>query len=163
MKQPIKFTIRKARESDYQEVNTLFLEWQKYHHQLLPKLLKDPASKTHIKRGTFINLIKDHDTTAIVAVADERVVGLVEVIFDTIFSDTEYYTLKRASIEYLYVLSKYRRHGIGTALVEAAADWAKSKKRAVLTVIVYESNKEAFKLYRQTKFKSFSIRLNREL
>ncbi|MDO8471983.1 MAG: GNAT family N-acetyltransferase [bacterium] len=163
MKQPFQFTIRKARENDHKEVNALYLEWQKYHHKLLPKLLKNPASKTHIKRGTFINLIKDHDTTAIVAVVDERVVGLIEVVFDTIDADTEYYKLKRASIDYLYVLPKYRRHGIGRALVEAGAEWARSKKRTVLSVVVYESNQEAFKLYCKTKFDSYSIRLNREL
>lgn len=99
----------------------------------------------------------------ILAVVDQQIVGLVEVVFSNFTAGDDHYASKRASIEYLYVLPQYRRLGIGHSLIESAAVWSKKKGRDVLAVSVYEVNHDAIELYRHTKFKPHVSQLERKL
>lgn len=176
--------VRTARESDYPAVNRLFCEWQQYHHLLLPTIFKAQKVKTFIKRGTFISLLEDYDSTVIVVVIkkqrtpgqraaaeqkvapnqqEQQVVGLVEVMFDNVPATDDHYGSKQANIEYLYVIPEFRRQGVGRALIEAATAWAKKKKRDFLTVAIYDANAEGVNLYRQNKFQPLNTRFVRKL
>lgn len=163
MKQKFDYSIRTAKETDYAAVNDLYCAWQHHHHKLLPDVFKAQKVKTFIKRGSYISLIEDNNSTVIVATVKRRIVGLIEVIFNNIAAGDDHHYSKQASIEYLYVRSEYRRAGVGRSLLEAAITWSIKKRRTILAVSVYEVNRDAMRLYQKTQFKPESMRLERKL
>lgn len=155
--------IRKAKEGDYEIINQLYCDWQNYHASLLPTVFKKFTKKIFIKRGNFITLITDNDSTVLVAIVDNQIIGLVEIVFDNVSNEDDRFPVKRASVEYLYVRPNFRRSGVGLLLLEAAKEWAKKKGKQVLTTSVYVKNKAALDLYNKAGFQEQVIRQDLEL
>ena len=65
-----------------------------------------------------------------------------------------------AYITNVAVFGKYRKHGIGKKLLQAAADGAKERECDFITLEVRESNKAAISLYESENFKLAGIRKN---
>jgi ribosomal protein S18 acetylase RimI-like enzyme len=57
----------------------------------------------------------------------------------------------------LTVLSRYRRQGIGTALITTAENWAKARGINQIGIQVFTHNQPALQLYRHLGFKTQSL------
>jgi len=60
-------------------------------------------------------------------------------------------------IESTFVLSSYRRNGVGTALITRFLDWAKLKKIQRVTVAAAPLNEPAVALYKRAGFKERTL------
>lgn len=69
--------------------------------------------------------------------------------------------LDECYIDYLAVKAKWRRQGIGTALLRQAQEYARSKGKRRLTLEVSARNEDALRLYRHLGFSPVCQRRNR--
>jgi len=81
-----------------------------------------------------------------VAVQDGQDAGVIRSVMDPGQPDT-------AHLISMWVAPEARGHGIGGALVDAVADWARSQGLKQLVLDVIEDNEPAIALYRRKGFK----------
>jgi len=77
--------------------------------------------------------------------------------------DFGYRKSKYIEIENIGVDPKYRSHGIGTKLVNAAIEWAKTKGAMKLWVSAYPQNKKAIIFYKKNHFYETGVELDRNI
>lgn len=85
----------------------------------------------------------DPRSCAIVAVADERIVGVISVIMFTVFEEQGYV----ARITSLIVTSKSRDRGLGGLLVEAAEEFARDRHCVKIEVAGSEHRERSRSFY----------------
>lgn len=81
-------------------------------------------------------------------------VALAEKIFD-------YRKSKYVEVENIGVSPQYRSQGIGTILMKAAEEWAKSRGAARLYVQAFWGNQKAVKYYKENGFYEIGIELEK--
>ncbi len=98
----------------------------------------------------FLDAITDADSALFVAVRDEAIVGLLR--------------LRREADGHMHfgmmVRKALRRQGRGTALLDAAIEWAVQRKLPELHLTVYAHNTAAIEMYRQTGFREVAYQPN---
>jgi ribosomal protein S18 acetylase RimI-like enzyme len=108
---------------------------------------RDPAMARRAAQNwvqTSLNTAADPGHAVYVAIASDRVVGMVSIREQTHFTgQTDAY------IGELAVAPGMERHGIGTALMNAAEAWAADRGLAFLTLHTGAANQPARSLYRQ--------------
>ena len=86
---------------------------------------------------------------------------LVYIINNELVGFLNYYLLyENAELEYIYVLDKYRKKGIGFELMNFFINEVKSKKCINITLEVNINNIKAISLYKKFGFEKISIRKN---
>lgn len=68
-----------------------------------------------------------------------------------------------AAIAYSAVYPEYQRQGIGTILVEKAAEFAKSKGIKIMSVLIDKDNKNSRAFHEKNGFKLFGYSLRKEI
>jgi ribosomal protein S18 acetylase RimI-like enzyme len=68
-----------------------------------------------------------------------------------------------AEIDNMAVKRSAQRQGVGRALIDAAADWARGRKVTGLELNVYEFNEAAVALYRAAGFSTQHRRMTRQI
>ena len=120
------------------------------HHKSAPDEFKRPTLKNqteYIKKS-----IVDKDVLVLNACLDEKIVGYVVVYFNTLPKEYFYFE-KRAFIGSIAVDEKYRRNGIGTALMKRVEYEAQKRKISVVEIDVYTFNSDAERLYNKLGYK----------
>lgn len=109
----------------------------------------------------FTDRIKDEDGCALVAYAEEKVVGyLVGGL-----AESEAYRVvpKLAELENMFVLPEYRSQGVGTLLNQSFIDWCRGKGVKRLKVVAAAPNQVAIGFYRKGGFTDYALTLEIEL
>ena len=70
---------------------------------------------------------------------------------------------KRAILDNMFVLKKYRNKGIGGRLVKKFITWAKENGADNLRVTAFAGNKGAIRFYRQNRFRDYNLTLEMRL
>ncbi len=70
---------------------------------------------------------------------------------------------RHSHIFLIYVLPEYRRQGIGSALMQTAEDYAKSRGDRQITLQVFTANEAAQALYQKRDFQPHSILMKKSL
>lgn len=96
----------------------------------------------------------------LVARADDRVVGFASYSIERGTLDLD---STRGTLSNLYVEPAYREQGIGTTLLETAADELAAKGAAVLTIEVMADNEAARRFYREQGYESYRVAMKRSL
>ncbi len=68
-------------------------------------------------------------------------------------AQTEIMGLKMLEIERIYILSAFKRKGLGQKLINKAIQLAKTKKKEAVWLGVWENNQSALKFYEKNGFK----------
>ena len=105
------------------------------------------------------------DGLAAILVADDGVgvVGYVEVKIVGAPASSTITPCRRAHIETIVVDEARRQAGVGTALMRAAAAWARRRQAADLVLTVWSDNQAAEALYRRLEFEPVARVLRRAL
>lgn len=154
--------IRKATETDFEPVNSLYHETYSLYHQNIPESYKE-TPKRLLPKGTFINMVEDKNALVLVAEGKSQVIGMLCATIEKEESDEVTHGYHRVSIDELSILPGHRRQGIGSLLMKAAEDWAKDNKICDLTVLVYCFNGKAIKFYESNGYKPYSLKLNKKI
>lgn len=94
---------------------------------------------------------------------DQRVVGFVGVVVGKSPPEPDEEQSPYGYVSDLIVLSAYRGHGIGRALLERAESYARNRGVAVLRINVFGRNQAAARLYRDFGFNDYRIQLIKRL
>src|SRR3989339_150276 len=150
--------IRKATEADYKVVNSLYFELYTLNQQNIPLTYKKTPTKPQSK-GEFLNMLEDNKSLLLVAVVNDRAVGLIYAFIEKETGNNVTYGYHRVYIGDLYVLPDYHRQGIGSLLMQEVEKWAKDRKLSDLAVLVYAFNQNAVSFYQKLGYKPYSIQL----
>jgi GNAT superfamily N-acetyltransferase len=90
--------------------------------------------------ASIARLAADPDQRILVAVIDERVAGAVHLVrapLSPVHTETAVY------VAHLHVIDRFRRHGVGKALLEATVSWAEEKDTSHVIVAASVSSRDA--------------------
>lgn len=138
------FFIRKANESDFEEILLLIKEFAVFQ--------KTPEKVSN----TLNQLIKDKDIfQCLVAVNDKRIIG-----FATFFFTYYSWSGKGLYLDDLYVKQLYRKQSIGKKLLDAIIELAKKEQCKNVRWLVSEWNLNAINFYKSMGATIDTIDLN---
>ena len=145
---------------DRKPLRTCVVELQDFERGLEPTL---PKGEEMADRSLAHMLRRCDESLGRVFVAEEdgTVVGFVGVLGRVVPEPDE--SQAYAYVSDLVVLPAYRRHGLGRALLERAAAFARGKGAKTLRVGVLARNEGAARLYRSLGFGDYTIQLNKPL
>jgi ribosomal protein S18 acetylase RimI-like enzyme len=154
--------IRRARHDDWDAVRELWRELDQLHAALAPDYFRPSARAAHEWR----QLLAASDGVVLVdadADANATVTGAVSVrIYDTP-PDPAMVARRRGHVEMLVVGRAHRRRGVGRALMDRAAAWAREQGAAELVLTVWAGNGEAEAFYERLGYRELSRVLHRPL
>lgn len=146
-------TIRKATRHDLvslQELGTeLMLSDRRFDPSLIGRWYLDEAGKKYL-----LSRIKGRKHVCFIAEVQNRIVGYVT---GTMCGNETWRSVSRTELENLFVLHKYRRHGIGNELLETFKSWSSGKGAQKIKVYVTAFNKEALPFYTKNGFQTLNI------
>lgn len=146
--------IRVAEEKDYIQVENLMKQAHDLHVELRPDIYK-PEEVVWTKEE-FMELMTKGEV--LVAIEDEKVVGLLEYIFRMI-SGKVVVDRKVMFIESLAVDEEYRNRGIGRGLLDRAKEICREKGCDSLELQVNARNRKAWDIYKKYGFREKSINM----
>lgn len=116
--------VRPATEDDLEVMGELWWEMAKFHSAALPIPMKSKA-ETSVQRRKYVQeRLGDENSLTLVAETEGHIVGYCRAnvgYYPPVYEPQLY-----GSINELIVAERYRRRGIGEAMVGAARDWFKS-------------------------------------
>ena len=123
--------IRRATRDDRTALCRLYYEFHEFHVRGVPDRLAplgdfDSGDWTELLAG-LDKILADDNAALFVAEMDGALVGLAEVYSREDEPNPARIAYKHGHLQSLMVLEAFRHHGTGSALVQAAEDWARSK------------------------------------
>ena len=152
-------TIRKATTEDIDTINTLFYELDTDAINIQPQ---------HFQRGYrsaeyLSGLITDEKSDILLAVVDEKVIGL-SLLFERQTPDISLLVPRKFGFVQDFVVSKnYRGKGIGSQLMEESKAWAKNRGLTYIKLSVLAENAAAQRFYARHGFLLQMITMECEL
>lgn len=156
------YRIRKARLADHLALCALWTQVDTLHAELRPDFFtrgEEPARSTlYLDR-----IVEDRDQELLVAVQDERLLGLIHLqLYDTppspVFADR-----RRAHVEDLVVDREFQRAGIGGALLRVGERWALRQGASQLVLTVWSGNDPGLAFYDAQGYQTVNQVLAKEL
>ncbi|MBU2561893.1 MAG: GNAT family N-acetyltransferase [Nanoarchaeota archaeon] len=153
----MKFVVRKAKIKDIPEITKMWKQFMKDHDDTV--IPKDPRMKPQLKRpqtahNTFSKFlaknIRSKDATVFVLDCSGTLIG-----YAIGFKKKTPPVFKMKEIGYLsdiYIKRGYRSKGLGSKMIDELREWCKNKGLKYLSLIVYEKNPRAQKLYSRKGF-----------
>lgn len=158
----MEMNIRKAVDSDYDDLCKLFDEGDALHFENLPCVFqesKDPARDEEY----ILGLVSDEDVGLFIARVGSQAVGLVCVIVRESPAVSIFVPRRYAEVDNLVVKQAFRHAGIGRALMGKAHEWVQAKGLDSVELNVYEFNRTAIEFYHNLGYATTSRRMSRQL
>lgn len=156
------FTIRAARQADYEALCAMWLQLDRLHAEIRPDFFRDPTGPTRTARSLALVLNRD-DRAILVAESGGVLVGFATVVAYETPESPLMRTRRRSHVSELVVERSHRRQGIGRALMEAAVEWSRQQGAAQVVLTVWEGNETAEAFYGRLGYKPLSRTLGLEL
>ena len=154
--------IREARAADYRELCEIMEDADRLHRENLPGRFKRPEGPVRAEEY-LLSLMADPDVALFLAVEAERLVGVVHVLIRETRDIPILVSRRFGLVENLVVREGLRRQGIGSALMEKAREWSKSRGATEIELNVYEFNQSAIAFYRKLGYATISRYMGRAL
>jgi ribosomal protein S18 acetylase RimI-like enzyme len=147
---------------DWDQVRACVVELQEFERGIEPSL---PRGRD--MADPYLAFILDRCSEAagriLVADVDHSVVGFVAVLARVALEELDEDQTPYAYISDLVVLPRYRRRGIGRALIERAESVVRGSGATILRVGVLAGNGPAAALYRTAGFRDYQLQLVKRL
>jgi len=139
--------VKIATLDDAEMIGEMYRDFFTFHADLQPAYYQKAES------GEYpANTIKSETADIIIAQADESIAGFIHVLEDETPPYDSIISHKFAVVMDLFVLPSYRKKGVGTALINAAKEWAKKRCLDYIDINVLAENKNAARLYLREEF-----------
>lgn len=156
------FRIRRAHLPDHLALCELWAQVDAFHANIRPDFFstsKDPSRS----RLYLDQIVEDQDQELLVAVQEDRLIGLIHLqLYDTPRSPV-FVNRRRAHVEDLVVDESFRRFGVGKALLRAGEDWAQRNHAEQVVLTVWQGNQVAETFYKHFGYQAVSTVFSREL
>lgn len=152
------FSIRPMAEKDYSGLNALFEEIDEHHRNALPHIFKKPDGPART-RDFFSSVLADPSAVIFIAEIQDQIIGLVYAYIRLIPEIPIRISCRAGEIDQLIVRKKYRRHGVGEALMESIHQWAGRMKLDRLELCVWDFNQGARDFYRELDYRPAFLRM----
>jgi ribosomal protein S18 acetylase RimI-like enzyme len=150
-----------ARSSDVEDIAAAFRDSAEYHKALDPDLYVVPD--THEMAIAFADKVGSPDSVIFVAEATGHVVGFVEVNLRPPGPGPSMIRPHVAATVGITVRTGHRRQGIGTRLMQAAAEWAVSRGAEALLLDCHVANVGAIRFYERLGYRPQGLIMRRRL
>jgi ribosomal protein S18 acetylase RimI-like enzyme len=138
--------VRSALQQDYEDLNTLFAEGDRVHHEALPQVFQPRTGP--VRTPEFLaEILSNADAALFVAEDHGRLIGFIRSSVRIVPPQPGIISRRFLSIEELAVMPSSRRQGVGQALIERVERWASELAITDLELHVWEFNTEARALY----------------
>jgi GNAT superfamily N-acetyltransferase len=152
------FLIRAAVEKDYEGLNVLFEEIDEYHRKALPQIFRKPDGPAR-KLDYIAGILSDQNSVIFIAEIQNQIIGLVHAFIRSYPEISIRIPSRICETDSLIVKDKYRRSGIGKALMEKVQQWAVQMQVDRLELTVWDFNKEAKNFYRELDYEPAIIKM----
>ena len=140
--------VRKATNNDITAISELYREQFREMAKLIPDFIKEGNQNTEFIENTITNCESD----ILVYEENGKVIGFILIQAKT-RPDFEFMIPgKYCYIMDIIVTEKHRGKGFGTALMNAAKDWAKKQECNFINLDVLVNNPDAIRLYNKLGF-----------
>ncbi len=158
-------SVRRATAADVPAIAELLRQVDDVHARILPGYFRRPhgdaAASARLQRT--LPAPGDSGTKIILVAVRAGVIGFVLVqIYDTP-DEPDMKPARRAHVEDLVVDRAHRRAGAGTALMKAAAEWARAAGADDLILTVWQGNQAAERFYESLGYRPLSRVLHKDL
>ena len=145
-------TIREALQGDFFDINLVFIEENRYHFELIPKIFRinDPV----ITEKWLDEIILNPEKELFVCVINDKVVGVVLIAPLGMPDNTELKPLKYVDVDEIAVKLGFRGRGIDKQLMKRVHPWAVEKGIKEIELNVWEANKLALGFYNRLGYKT---------
>jgi GNAT superfamily N-acetyltransferase len=152
------FSIRRATENKYEAMNVLLEEIDAYHREALPHVFRKPDGPART-REFMATALADENAVIFLAENHDQIIGLLYAYVRSIPDIPIRIPCRAGEIDMIVVAEKYRRHGVGKALMETAHQWAGQMKLDRLELSVWTFNQGAQDFYLELDYKPAFIRM----
>ena len=152
--------VRTAAAGDIPAIIGLFGEIDDFHTAAVPWAFRGSSSNPR-SPAQVAAMIDGQDTTILVAVARERVVGHVGIELVTTRDEMPLVVRTYGLVRDLVVASDARKRGVGSALMHAVEDWVAARGADAVELTVWSFNEDAQRLYEQLGYATQLKRMRR--
>jgi ribonuclease HI len=142
----IEFSVRRATARDIEGMNGVWAEVEEQHAAALPNLFRLVENPTRNRRYVS-SILSDNDYAIFIAEHGGRTIGLIQVGLQEAPNLPYMMPRRYAKISDLVVAKEFQHGGVGSALIEQAEEWARSRRAASIELNVYEFNSGARDFY----------------
>jgi len=133
--------LRAPRAGDGDGLARCWLDAGAYYAAANPELFQVPQADSRELEEWLLHKTSE-DTFVLVAEGDNQVIGFAVAVLQhpspaAAKNFVRELSQTRAVVDILVVQTAYRRHGIGTRLMEAVEEWARSKRASVMLIDTY--------------------------
>jgi GNAT superfamily N-acetyltransferase len=151
-------TIRPRTGADEPALLALERETESFHAAGAPQLFCEPSEPT--LPPDFGN---DVEREILVAELDGAIAGFLDVRVQEVPARGFFMARRVGFVAQVVVAEPQRKRGIGRALMDAAAAWARERNCSAIELNVFEFNASARRLYESLGYRTQSRMLQREL
>ena len=150
--------IRKAKDSDYEDLDKIYYDVNQMHKKIHPEIFKDGAD-FHLNKDIYIDRLTQPEKYSIVAECSGQVVGflMAKMISGFVPQDHIMYISK------LGVAEEFRHHNIGGELMKHITNTAKELGCSRIELNVYNNNAPAKDFYNKLGFSVQRLGLSKEI
>jgi ribosomal protein S18 acetylase RimI-like enzyme len=156
----VKPAIRRATAADYDALCLLFEQADALHRRHLPRIFRQPDGPAR-DREYLLGLIAAEDAGLFIAEVEGRPVGLICVVLRESPAVPILVPRRYAVVDTVVVDERFRRAGIGRALMEHPAGWAAAQGAESIELNVWEFNREAIAFYERLGYRTASRRMSK--
>ncbi len=155
----MQITVRRATMADYERLCELYRQVDAIHVAAWPDLYRmaePPRERAHIQEK-----LEGEASTILVAEAEGEIAGFAEVIVRETPPVTVLAPRRFAVVDTLGVDEKYRRAGVGRALMEQAEQFAREHGARDVELSVYRFNQGAVRFYEEMGYEAASFKMRK--
>jgi ribosomal protein S18 acetylase RimI-like enzyme len=155
-------TIRQANLADIKAIQTLYMELDRHHVELIPGIFRTVEGDNRTD-DSIAEWIGADDRTYLIAESSKRIVGFLSVAEKSYGSIPMHVPHRYGLIDNAMVHSGLRRRGVGARLFAAAIAWLQARGISSLQVQVWNVNEEAMNFYSKQGFSPMVTRMQMSL
>ncbi|KPK72137.1 hypothetical protein AMJ87_05570 [candidate division WOR_3 bacterium SM23_60] len=156
--------IRHAHLEDIDQLSKLYAEFHEFHVRGVPgRLVRSDSSHTEELRVAIQKIIASKNATVFVAEIDDQLVGLGEVYIREDSPSPLKVQHTYGHLQSMIVTKAYRGRGVGTKILRAVEQWAKTRGAAEIRLDTWEFREGPLEFYEKYGYRTLRRTLVRKL
>jgi GNAT superfamily N-acetyltransferase len=154
--------IQPARTEDYAAYCALFLEINAYHASAQPEIF-NPAVTIPRSQEDYLAILGDPTQAIFVAWEEDQAAGYIHLLQYEAPPIPILNPRRCTVVDTVVVSKKFKRKGIGRALMAIGESWARQHGMSFIELGVYEFNQGAIQFYEELGFEVLSRKMRKKI